>query len=67
MEENLRELQHENTRLRETLRKIAEHHSEIQKLLDEIGDLLKTEEPAESTPVTEEDVKQLLKKYSRLS
>ena len=29
MEENYPELQHENIRLRETLRKIAEHHSEI--------------------------------------
>jgi hypothetical protein len=67
MEENYQELLRENNRMRETLRKIAEHQSEIQRLLGEIDDLLKTEEPTESAPVTDEDVKQLLKKYSRLS
>ncbi len=67
MEENYQELLRENNRMRETLRKIAEHQSEIQRLLGEIDDLLKTEEPTEIAPVTDEDVKQLLKKYSRLS
>ncbi len=60
-------LMSENARLREALRKISEHHTEIQKLLDGISDLIVTNEPTESAPVTEEDVKQLLKKYSRLN
>ena len=65
-EENNQVLEHENIRLREALRKIKEHQSEIQKILDEVGDLLTVSEEVESTPVTDEDVKNLLKKYSRL-
>ena len=56
----------ENARLREALKKIAEHQAQIQKILDGVSDLLKTEEQTESAPVTDEDVKELLKKYSRL-
>ena len=65
-EENNQVLEHENIRLREALRKIKEHQYEIQKILDEVGDLLTVSEEVESTPVTDEDVKNLLKKYSRL-
>ena len=56
----------ENARLREALKKIAEHQAQIQKILEGVSDLLKTEEQTESAPVTDEDVKELLKKYSRL-
>ncbi|MBQ9680558.1 MAG: hypothetical protein IJV48_07750 [Ruminococcus sp.] len=65
MEDN-QVLLHENTRMREALRKISEHQAEIQRLLEEIDDLLRVNEQTENTPVTDEDVKQLLKKYSRL-
>ncbi|WP_407384062.1 hypothetical protein [Ruminococcus sp.] len=56
----------ENIRLREALKKISEHHAAIQKILDGVSDLLVTDEQAASAPVTEKDVKELLKKYSRL-
>lgn len=56
----------ENARLLGALRKIKEHNEEIKKILDEVSDLLVTNEQTESAPVTDEDVKQLLKKYSRL-
>lgn len=64
MEEN--KLASENARLLGALRKIKEHNDEIKKILDEVSDLLVTNEQTESAPVTDEDVKQLLKKYSRL-
>ena len=56
----------ENARLREALKKIAEHQAQIQKILDDVSDLLRANEQTESAPVTDEDVKELLKKYSRL-
>ena len=56
----------ENARLSEALKKIAEHQAQIQKILDGVSDLLRTNEQTESAPVTDEDVKELLKKYSRL-
>ena len=46
--------------------KIAEHQAQIQKILDGVSDLLRANEQTESAPVTDEDVKELLKKYSRL-
>ena len=64
MEDN--KLASENARLLSALRKIKEHNDEIKKILDEVSDLLVTNEQTESAPVTDEDVKQLLKKYSRL-
>lgn len=66
MEDN-KALASENARLRSALRKIKEHHAEIQKILDEVSDLLVTNEQTNNAPVTDEDVKQLLKKYSRLN
>ncbi len=61
-----KKLASENARLLGALRKIKEHNEEIKKILDEVSDLLVTNEQTESAPVTDEDVKQLLKKYSRL-
>ncbi len=58
----------ENQRLREALRQIRTKQEEIRQILDGVSDLLAAdEEAAENTPVTDEDVKNLLKKYSRLS
>lgn len=67
MEDNMMALAGENARLTEALRKISEHHAQIQKIIDGVSDLLVTEERVEAAHVTEEDVKQLLKKYSRLN
>lgn len=64
MEDN--KLASENARLLGALRKIREHNEEIKKILDEVSDLLVTNEQTDSATVTDEDVKQLLKKYSRL-
>lgn len=70
MEENkdemLKQLERDNERLKKALREISAHQTEIKKLLDGVQDLLHTNEQTESTPVTEDDVKSLLKKYSRL-
>jgi negative regulator of sigma E activity len=65
MEDN-KALASENARLLGALRKIKEHNDEIKKILNEVSDLLATKEQTESAPVTDEDVKELLKKYSRL-
>ena len=42
------------------------HQAEINKQLDDIQDLLMETVETDNTPVTEEDLKSLLKKYSRL-
>lgn len=52
--------------MKKTLKEISAHQTEIRKLLDEVQDLLVEEEHIDNTPVTEEDMKSLLKKYSRL-
>ena len=66
MDEKMKQLAHDNARLKKALREIAAHQAEIQKQLDEIHDLLYEIKTADSTPVTDEAVKSLLKKYSRL-
>ncbi len=60
------DIEKENARLREALKAIAKAQEEIQKALDGVSDLLREEEKSESVPVTDDDVKALLKKYSRL-
>ena len=67
MDEKLRDLESENERMREALRKVSEHYAQIQKILESVSDLLTEEEQVVVTQVTEEDVKHLLKKYSRLN
>lgn len=67
MDDNKKALASENARLSEALKKIAQHQAEIQKILDGVSDLLAEDEQTESAPVTEKDVKELLKKYSRLN
>ncbi len=62
----LQQLEQENERMKKALKEISAHQTEIRKLLDEVQDLLVEEEHIDNTPVTEEDVKSLLKKYSRL-
>ena len=66
MEDNIKQLEHDNARLKKALKEISAHQAEIKKQLDEIQDLLNADIKADNTPVTEEDVKSLLKKYSRL-
>ena len=66
MDDKIKQLEHDNARLKKALKEIAVHQAEIQKQLDEIHDLLYVNENSDNTPVTEEDVKSLLKKYSRL-
>ena len=65
-EEKLRQLEHDNAMLKKALREIAVHQAGIQKQLEEINDLLHEEEKTDTVPVTDEDVRSLLKKYSRL-
>lgn len=66
MEEKIRELEEQNRRLREALRAIARHQDEIQSLLSGVKDLLEEKQKDEQASVSDEDVKNLLKKYSRL-
>ena len=66
MDERINELERENLRLLEALRRISEHQKEIQKILDGISDILYRDDRAEGSHVTDEDVKSLLKKYSRI-
>ncbi len=66
MEEKIRQLEHDNDRLKKALREISAHQAEINKQLDDIQDLLMETVETDNTPVTEEDLKALLKKYSRL-
>lgn len=64
MEKTVSELQSENERLRTALEQISNHLIEIQKLIDQVSDLLKTAD--NDAPLTDEGVKNLLQKYSRL-
>ena len=66
MDEKIKQLEYDNERLKKALHEISVHQAEIQKQLDGIKELLYAEEPTETAAVTEEDVKSLLKKYSRL-
>ena len=66
MDEMMLQLEQENERMKNALKEIAAYQAEIQNQLDEISDLLYEDEADENAPVTEEDVKSLLKKYSRL-
>ena len=63
-DERLKQLERENERLKKALKEILDLHTEIQKQLGEVQDLLRVNEEGDNTPVTEEDVKSLLKKYS---
>lgn len=66
MENKLKEAEYENIRLKKALKEIIRYNAEIRKLIDEVQDLLQDSEQIDNTPVTEDDVKSLLKKYSRL-
>ncbi len=57
------EIEAENDRLKEAVKEISYHMDEIQKILDGLDDILIEED---GKHVTEEDVINLLKKYSSL-
>ena len=63
MEKTLTQLKSDNEKMANALRKIKDHLVAIEKEYDEINNMLI--EDTES-PVTDSDVKNLLKKYSRL-
>ena len=63
MEKTLTQLKSDNEKLAQALRRIRDHIKDIEQEYDEISTLLL--EDSES-PVTDSDVKNLLKKYSRL-
>lgn len=62
MEERIRQLEEENARLRDVLAQIREHTAEIDRLLN----TLSGDGDDSAARVTDSDVKNLLKKYSRL-
>lgn len=63
----LEALKHDNHRLCEALREIKKKMDEINGILKDVSDLTTVREQSRSAPVTEEEVKNLLKKYSKLS
>ena len=65
------ELREDNNKLRAALIAIRKHVEEIDAILAELGDLVTADgdQPAEEAApeaATDEDIKELLKKYSRL-
>ena len=48
------------------MKKITEHCEAVMRVTDEIKDILDKDNTAADVPVTDEDVKNLLKKYSKL-
>ena len=66
MEDKIKQLDSENARLRDALKKITEHCEAVMRVTDEIKDILDKDNTAADVPVTDKDVKNLLKKYSRL-
>ena len=66
-EKKLQQLESENNRLREALRAVMAHNAEITRQMEQIKDILEEADTAEKAPVTDEAVKNLLKKYSRLT
>ena len=66
MEDKIKQLESENARLRDALKKITEHCEAVMRVTDEIKDILDKDNTAADVPVTDKDVKNLLKKYSRL-
>lgn len=66
MDEKIKQLEQDNARLKKALLEITAQHAEIQKRLDQIHDLLIEDQKSEIKRVTDQDVKSLLKKYSRL-
>lgn len=63
----LETLRHDKQRLCEALREIAKKLDEINGILDGVSDLTVVKEPERHAPVTDEEVKNLLKKYSRIN
>lgn len=60
-------LRRDNRRLCEALREISAKLDEINGILNGVRDLTTVKEPESAAPVSDDDVKSLLKKYSRLS
>ena len=63
MEKTLTQLKSDNEKLAQALRRIRDHIKDIEQEYDEISTLLLEDS---DSPVTDSDVKNLLKKYSRL-
>ena len=63
----LEALRQDNQRMSEACREIEKKLREIDEILDSVKDLIEVNEPERHTPVTEDEVKSLLKKYSRIS
>ena len=63
MEDKIKRLEEENARLRESLDRIWEHLQAIDHILQGLSEVDKTHMDSQ---FTDDDVKNLLKKYSRL-
>lgn len=63
MEDKIKRLEEENARLREALDRIREHSQAIDHIMQGLSEVDKTHMDSQ---FTDDDVKNLLKKYSRL-
>ena len=66
MPEENKNLEAENKKLKEALCQIARHIDVINKIIEENKDFFRKTENGEKEHVTEDELKGLLKKYSRL-
>ena len=60
------QLAEENEKLRRALIEIKEHLDRIEEIYAELGDLAIEDAEEERTAATDDEIKELLKKYSRL-
>ncbi|MBR6918646.1 MAG: hypothetical protein IKN38_10740 [Clostridia bacterium] len=63
-EEEIARLKDENGKLRSALRDIKAHLDDIDKLFEELSDIM--DEIDAGAPATDDEIKGLLKKYSRI-
>lgn len=63
-EEEIKRLKEENGKLRAALRDIKGHLGDIEKLFEELSDIMADSE--EGAPATDDEIKDLLKRYSRI-
>ena len=65
MEKSITQLENENEKLISALKQVSTHMEEINKILESVSDLISSND--ENKAVTDDDVKKLLKKYSKIN
>ncbi len=65
MEKSITQLENENEKLISALKQVSAHMEEINKILESVSDLISSDD--DNKAVTDDDVKKLLKKYSKIN